>query len=481
MVLPSMNQAVARAWAHDEFGDVKLGDARLTSRVVQTAAGALRNPSSTILGTFGRTAAAEGAFRLVENDRVSVLALADAAHRAAARRCDAFASVVVPIDGTSMRVRDPRNLRGLGPLSNFRDKARGIQAFHALAVSPEGVTLGVLGRELWLRAETATKPKGCKNTQPLVTRESYRWVTMLASVQAQMQRHAPGCTPWFQLDRGGDCWAVIEHAVRHELTLTVRANQNRLLKRGGGTSALLFNAIRAVAPCGELHVEIPAGRGRVARSATLLLRSARFAIPIPSVKGRHHLREVSVVMASEKDPPADKSARIEWVLITTRRVCSAADAVEVVRAYTRRWRIEEFHRTWKNGACAIESTRLRAYDHIQRWAVIMGSVAARIEHLKFTSRSAPELPADDFYSRDEIDAVILLTSQHRKMTYEVGQTPTMGEVTRWIADLGGYAGSKKSLPPGSTVIARGLERIGSAAQVLALQRLSRKKPATKRK
>jgi hypothetical protein len=153
------------------------------------------------------------------------------------------------------------------------------------------------------------------------------------------------------------------------------------------------------------------------------------------------------------------------------------DATEVVRAYTRRWRIEEFHRTWKNGVCGIESTRLRAYDHIQRWAIIMGSVAARIEQIKFTSRTTPEISAEDFYTRDEIDAVILLTSRHRKIPYVRGQTPTMGEVTRWISYLGGYMGSKNSLPPGSVVLARGLEQVETAAGLLETLRQT---PKTKR-
>mgnify|MGYP000479316922 CR=1 FL=1 len=69
-------------------------------------------------------------------------------------------------------------------------------------------------------------------------------------------------------------------------------------------------------------------------------------------------------------------------------VAHARDAIEVVRAYTRRWRIEEFHRTWKAGACGIEGTRLRAYDHIQRWAIITASVAARIEQLTKTTGDA---------------------------------------------------------------------------------------------
>lgn len=462
-----MTWDAAKEWAREEFGDARLGSARRTSRVVEIAAGALRRPRPTIAGTFGRTAAAEGTFRLLENDSVSVDELAKAAHRATARRCAQWQSVIVPIDGTSLRVRDSRDLRGLGPLSSLTDKARGIQALHAIAVAPTGETLGILGREFWIRSRVVTPPSGFKSKRPRTERESYRWVTMLQSATEQMREHAPDCTPWFQLDRGGDCWMVIEHAVVNGLMLTVRANQNRALDQSG---THLFPLIRRSAPLATMIVDVPEGHKHRARRACLILRSLRVQLPIPVTRTRRILRDISIVQAIEKQAPADGSQPIEWLLLTTREVRTAQDAADVVRAYTRRWRIEEFHRTWKSGACGIESTRLRARDHIERWAVIMGSVAARIEQIKLTSRSSPELPATECFSHDEIDAVILLRSKDRSMSYKLGQIPTLGEVARWVAELGGYMGSKNSPPPGATVLARGLERIETAAQVLAIQR-----------
>lgn len=462
-----MGNDAAENWATEEFGDARLGDARRTTRVVRMAAAALKRPAPSVSKTFGRSAAAEAAFRLVENDSVSVEELASAAHRATARRCAAWSTVIVPIDGTSLRVQDPRDLRGLGPLSSLTDKARGIQAMHAIAVAPSGETLGVLAREFWLRSTTASPPSGFKSSRPREERESYRWVTMLHSATEHMKSHAPGCAPWFQLDRGGDCWMVLEHAVAQKLTLTVRANQNRKLQHEG---TFLFPTIRASAPIGALDVAVPAGPGRSARRACLDLRALRLQLPIP-IRRKHRVsREIGIVHAVERDPPADGSQPIEWILLTTRDVRCAADAADVVRAYARRWRIEEFHRTWKNGACGIERTRLRAYDHIQRWAIITASVAARIEHIKLASRSTPELPATECFSQDEIDAVILFRSKDRRVPYNPGQIPTLGEVTRWVAEIGGYMGSKNSPPPGATVLARGLEQIKVAAEVLAIQR-----------
>jgi hypothetical protein len=260
---------------------------------------------------------------------------------------------------------------------------------------------------------------------------------------------------------------VINHAITQGLTLTVRANQNRLLEQRG---THLFPTIRNSTPIGVLDVDVPAAPTHAARCARLILRSLRIRLPIPIRRRRRISHEIGIVQAIEQDVPADGSKRIEWLLLTTREVSHARDAIEVVRAYTRRWRIEEFHRTWKAGACGIEGTRLRAYDHIQRWAIITASVAARIEHIKIASRSTPEAPATACFSQDEIDAVILFRSRDRSIPYAPGQVPTLGDVTRWVAEIGGYMGSMNARPPGATVLARGLEQIRVAAEILAIQR-----------
>ena len=93
----------------------------------------------------------------------------------------------------------------------------------------------------------------------------------------------------------------------------------------------------------------------------------------------------------------------------------------------------------------------------------MAAVAARIERIKHRSRSEPELPATVEYTQDEIDATIVLRSHETRVSQKPGDVPTLGEVTKWIADLGGYMGSKRSPPPGSVVLRRGMEQVAAAA------------------
>jgi hypothetical protein len=98
----------------------------------------------------------------------------------------------------------------------------------------------------------------------------------------------------------------------------------------------------------------------------------------------------------------------------------------VIYGYTQRWRIEEFHRTWKQGRCNVESTQLHSTEHVKIWAIILASVSMRIERLKYLSRNYPDLPATEELSSYEIQALVILKRQHKKRTERIpNRIPTI--------------------------------------------------------
>lgn len=72
------------------------------------------------------------------------------------------------------------------------------------------------------------------------------------------------------------------------------------------------------------------------------------------------------------------------------------------------------------------------------------------------SRTQPDLPATTELDEAEIEAARLST---QRKPSKAGQVPTIGEVTLWIAELGGYTGKSSGCPPGIIVLTRGLQRI----------------------
>jgi hypothetical protein len=155
---------------------------------------------------------------------------------------------------------------------------------------------------------------------------------------------------------------------------------------------------------------------------------------------------------------------IEWLLLTTAPVQSFEQAQQVLFGYTQRWRIEEFHKAWKSGACRVEDTQLRAQSHIVRWATILASVATRIVRLTYLARLDPDAPATLEFSRPELDAILLGS---KKTRHRRGETLGISEAVTLLARLGGYTGKSSGGPPGALVIARGLQRIQLLAEVLA--------------
>jgi len=161
-----------------------------------------------------------------------------------------------------------------------------------------------------------------------------------------------------------------------------------------------------------------------------------------------------------------RTNRVLWRLLTTKPVTTFGQARRVINAYTRRWRIEEFHLAWKSGACGIEGSWLRQSEHFFKWATLTAAVAARLERIKLLSRTEPHRNALDEFTRDEIDATIALRQPKGVL---LGATPTLGEMTRWVADLGGYTGKSSGGPPGIRVLSRGFDRVEAVA--LAISRL----------
>jgi hypothetical protein len=172
-----------------------------------------------------------------------------------------------------------------------------------------------------------------------------------------------------------------------------------------------------------------------------------------------HAREVGRGRSSE--PPLD------WLLLTNLEAHSLGQAKRILDAYAHRWAIEELHRAGKSGLCETERSELRSRSALQTWATFLFAVAIRAERLKHLARERPMAPATDEFSKGELRAIVALKRRYRKASFPIPTTtPTLGEVTTWVAELGGYTGKSSGGPPGTTTIGRGLEKVALATQVI---------------
>jgi len=466
-----MHRRSVQRWAKAEFRDFEGGDVRRRARTISLAAAAARMPAGQVTQVVTTAAEAEAAFRWVRNPAVTAAALAKASAAATVRRCAKMPFVFVAVDQTSIGLVDRQRAKGFGHVGRGGTcrKSRGLQVMTALAVDPDGGSLGAIGQAWWARSD-APSPPFRKDRRPAEERESSLWMSCILQGQQAFEAANSSCRPWYQLDRGGDGYHVLTQAHAQGLWLTVRSSYNRRLaghkqqylrscfgrKKRSGFVALTLDKKRAQR-LGRSH------RRKIQLALSFTHLSLKLTHPVSK---RHSECPCYVVRAREHRPPQGVE-RLEWWLLTTHPVASFDDAKLVLAGYTQRWRVEEFHRTWKSGACKVESSQLRSRQNFQRWATLLAAVAARIERLKYLARNKPDTPALDVLSRDEIDAAILV-SKTRK--HKPGDDITIAQAVHIIALTGGYTGNTRAGPPGSVTIRRGLERVELVAIGMSLGR-----------
>lgn len=457
-------------WAREEFGQVELGDQRRCDRLVRMAARAAEAPGGKVSEVFADGAERQGAYDFLESKHVTPSALTKAAGLAAAERCarEAFAFAVV--DGSSLSLTDRAQNKDFGSVGSLSQRGRGLKMINVLGVSPEGVPLGLLAAVWWSRTKAESldaKARRKRNRQRKASeKETQHWLDGIDDACARAQQTAAAL--WFVLDREGDNQTILRKLHETGDRFTVRSSWDRLIEATGNDKQYLRQRLSREAPGGEYLLDVPAGPKRTAHRAHMVVRWAHVVLRMRDKRGKkEHRIALTAVWAREEGTAPQGEQPLDWLLLTNAPVGSFDDARHVLFGYTLRWRIEEFHKTWKSGACNVEQTQLRTSSAVMLWATILAVVAVRIERLKVLSRTQPEQPADIELTRHEIRALILLKRQIKKRHELIADTmPTIGQATLWIAELGGYTGKSSGGPPGAITIRRGLDRLKPAARLL---------------
>jgi len=458
----------ARDWAIEEFKDVDLGHGSRTTRLIRMATQVAIRPAGKVSEVFTAAAEAEGAYRWLENPAVQVDALVAGIGRACAVRCAKHAFVYIPVDGSSVSLVDLTRTKDFGALGSGNKAGRGVKVLGAIAVSPEGVSLGVCALEWWNRPRRAKATKG-RPSRPTQEKETQRWLDAVTHTCEHFAACAPQTRCWFQLDREADSWSVLHHLAATPHWFTVRASRDRRLAHSTpGKPKYLRKKLARAPVMAEMELDLAPGHGRQARKAQLVVRATtvRLELRHPWFKTCRPL-SVQAVWVRERGTIPRGEKPLDWLLLTNHAVDTAEDALLVVQGYSQRWRIEDFHKTWKSGACNVETSQLRSTASVTKWATLLAAVAIRIERLKFLARTEPETAASRELTPHEIRALVLWKRRTKKRTEPIPKdSPTMGEAVLWIAQMGGYTGKSSGGPPGAITIGRGLERLCQRAEVL---------------
>ncbi|MCK7616246.1 IS4 family transposase [Roseibium sediminicola] len=320
----------------------------------------------------------------------------------------------------------------------------------SLAITPEGLPLGLTAAKFWSRAKfkgtAALKRKVNPTRVPIEQKESMRWLDNLRR-SCDLTGSPERCI--HVEDRESDFYELYCLAEELGTSFLVRSCVDRLAEDGDTTIARVMEATQS---SGRHEVRFRDAKGKTQR-AVLVVRHATMTVRPPIGKQkRYRHQQLQIIYAEELNPPEDR-APISWKLITNLPVETHADAVSKLEWYALRWKIETFFRTLKTG-CRIEELRLTTADRLANCIALCCVVAWRVSWLTMLGRDAPDAcPATVF---TDIECRLL-----ERSTPENKSKPQrdLDFYLRAVARLGGYLDRASDPPPGTTVIWRGFSRL----------------------
>ncbi len=456
-------------FAANELGQAPLGDVRLSKRLVQTAQMQAAAPMASIpAAAQGQRAAVKGHYRLIDQPDESAVTPENilAPHRQRTlRRLQAESVVLCVQDGTDLNFAEHAGCAGLGLIGKNRgsEGTLGLHMHSTLAVSPQGIPLGVL--KIQYEAPDGKAQRG----RPLEERKTMRWIRGLRDC-AEVAGQLAGTQVVSVLDREGDVQALFAEQRRLAgVELLVRAKHNRSL---GPDRPKLFEQIREQAAQGQLQIQVQRSserRGtrqqkakplRQARAAGAELRWQTVELAGPS--RREGPLRLQLVHVWERSAPAGAEA-LEWFLLTSLPVASQAEAEQVLEWYRLRWRIEDWHRILKSG-CKVEYLGHRTGERIERAVTIKAVIAWRLAAMTLLGRETPELPAAVFFT--EVQMRVL---RHFATKRRLAAPGNLGLAVRTMAILGGYLYRKNAPPPGHQKIWEGWTRLTIMSEAYELR------------
>ena len=112
--------------------------------------------------------------------------------------------------------------------------------------------------------------------------------------------------------------------------------------------------------------------------------------------------------------------------------------------------------------------QLRSVARLEMALGLFMVVAWRINRMMRLGRGCPTMPASVVFEPEEITAAYALNK--KAVPSEEEGAPTMAEVVRLVAMVGGFIGRKGDGDPGARTIWRGIERVMSFADGLRYAR-----------
>lgn len=442
-------------WADKELRHMDFNDLRLKDRLEKILETFTEQPSASIPQACKSQADTKATYRFLENDSVEAEEIRRGFYKATAERMREISkdtTFLFASDATNIVFTTHKKLKGIGVLRN--QNARGLNLHTTLAYTEDELILGAVQQACWGRKPEEYGQRALRAKKPIEEKESYRWIESFIAAQESLPDNARGI---FTGDRGADLYELFLEPRKSNMHILIRALHNRTLD----SSERMFARLESSSCAGIMETLIKRSGERKERTAQLEIRYENVSVKPP--KHKPNLPSINLTMISAKEIIGDSNTQdqVHWKLLTTLPIDSLDKAIYAVQTYAKRWLIERYHYTLKEG-CQVEELQLEEAERIDKAIAIYTIVACRLMYITYLARVDPEAPCTTVFADDEWRALYC----YAKKTPKAPKVPpTIREAVFMLATIGGFLGRKRDGDPGVKVIWQGMRILEGATEM----------------
>jgi len=404
----------------------------------------------------------KAAYRFLANERVSESSILGGHFQATEKRLAAGAWPILMLHDTTELSFHRKDVAAVGmttrmPTRKLDGKPQhynvcGILMHSSLAVTLDGLPLGLTAIKFWSR----DKFYGCNQMKkkinptriPIEQKESYRWLENVRQSTALLDE-PQRCV--HVGDRESDIYELFCTAQAIGSHFLLRTCVDRLAGDGKHTIATEMEEVRVQ---GLHRIQVRDRKGNPSE-AVLEIRYRRIRVLPPINKSKQYPELLlTVIHAQERGAPQGRD-RVDWKLITDLPVTSRKEAIEKLKWYSMRWKIEVFHKILKSG-CKAEASKLRTANRLVNLISVLAILSWRVFWMTMMNRATPDIDPEVVFTTLEI------TLLDRLISSKAGSNPATKSLSVYLiklARLGGYLARSSDPPPGNMVVWRGLSRL----------------------
>jgi hypothetical protein len=442
------------------------GDKRLANRAEKLAQSLLNGKTSSIHGTTQTEAEQRGFYRFLGNENVKETELIEElTHRC--RQHVGNRHLVVIQDSSSVGLSQQANHikpgSGVGLIGN--KIGLGFITHISLVIDADSeAMLGFADVQLWHRtaAEANSTTKSYKQ-KPIEEKESYKWIK--ASKQTQQCLASAQSITIIQ-DREGDIYEQFCIIPNERTQLIIRNRDNRRLADG----SKLHDQLSQTPALGSYTIAVQSDirKGKINRTAIVEVKCKAVTIQKPALAKTKDIPDTLLLYAVEvKEHTPNVPQPICWRLLTTCKVETYEEAINIIDRYKQRWHIEQLFRLLKKQGYQIEDSQLENGWAIRKLFVLVLNAALRVMQLYLAYGEEQCQPTNEVFSEEEIKCLEVIETKHIIKTQNTNN-PFPKEKLAWaswiIARLGGWKGNNKLPRAGPILLKEGLDKFEAMYQ-----------------